>query len=132
MSDTKKALHDKAAAYAKAWSSGDPQAVAGFYASDGRIAINRGDPIVGRAAIADMAAGFYAEYPDLVVHCDSFRLAGDRALFAWTLEGTHSRTGKRAKLPGWEEWTLNEGGEVAASLGWYDAAEYDRQVEEGA
>lgn len=114
--------------YAKAWSSNDPGAVASFYAEDGVISINGGDALVGRAAIAEMASGFYAEFPDLVVHLDEFRFAGANALFSWTLEGTHSETGNRVKVPEWEEWGVTPAGEVAVSRGRFDAAEYDRQV----
>lgn len=73
--------------YAQAWSSKQPVRVAEFYAVDGRIVINNGELLRGREAIAKMAAGFYAAFPDLLVHCDDFRLAGSHALFAWTLEG---------------------------------------------
>ena len=117
--------------YAAAWSSGDAAAVASFFAPGGTIVINRGDPIVGRAAVAEMAAGFYAEFPDLVVHLDHFRIAGSHVMFGWTLEGTHSETGKRVKVPGWEEWELDGDLKVATSRGWFDAADYDRQVTEG-
>lgn len=41
--------HDKAVEIAEAyWNSGSPEAVAEFYAQDGRIVINRGEP--GRVA----------------------------------------------------------------------------------
>lgn len=121
-------MERRAAAYAKAWSSNDPEGVASFYAEDGEIAINGGEALKGRAAIAEMAAGFYAEFPDLVVHLDECRVAGRNALFAWTLEGHHAETGNHVKVPGWEEWELTEGGEVAVSRGRFDAEEYDRQV----
>ncbi len=121
----------RAEAYATAWSSNDPEGVASYYAEDGEIAINGGDTLKGRAAIAEMAAGFYAEFPDLKVYCDDFRLAGTNALFAWTLEGHHSETGKHVKVPGWEEWELTDAGEVAVSRGRFDAEEYDRQVRDG-
>lgn len=124
-------MAERARAYAKAWSSNDPEGVASFYASDGVISINGGDPLAGRTAIAEMASGFYAEFPDLTVHLDEFRYAGANALFAWTLEGTHSGTGNHVKVPGWEEWELTEDGEVAVSRGRFDAAEYDRQVQGG-
>ena len=39
-----------AKAYAEAWSSGNADAVVGFYAEDGQIQINRGDILKGRAA----------------------------------------------------------------------------------
>lgn len=115
--------------YAKAWSSGSPQAVASFFAEDGQIAINRGDPSVGRAAIAEMAASFYAAFPDLIVRCDDLRVVGNHALFAWTLEGHHVETKNFVKVPGWEEWELDENSLVKSSTGWFDAADYDAQIE---
>ena len=117
--------------YAAAWSSGDPQGVAAFFAEDGRIVINKGDPIVGHAALAEMAAGFYAEFPDLVVHMDDIRHSGDHAIFVWTLEGKHSETGNSVKVGGWEEWTLGDDLKVQQSFGWFDAEDYDRQVADG-
>ncbi|MEM6676914.1 MAG: nuclear transport factor 2 family protein [Pseudomonadota bacterium] len=115
--------------YAAAWSAGDPQAVASFYAETGSIAINRGDLIEGRAAVAEMAAGFYAAFPDLVVRCDGVRYAGDHAIFLWTLEGHHAETGNPVVAAGWEEWDLDENGKVRRSLGWFDAVDYDRQIQ---
>lgn len=117
--------------YAKAWTSRSPEAVASFYEENGRITIDNGEPLVGRAAIAEMAQGFYGEFPDLVVHLDDIRTAGNNAVFPWTLEGTHSETGKSVKVSGWEEWLLSDQVLVSESLGRFDAAEYDRQVTEG-
>lgn len=117
--------------YAAAWSSRSPDAVASFFEEDGRISINDGEPIVGRAAIAEMAKGFYSEFPDLVVRLDDIRAAGHNAIFVWTLEGKHSETGNTVKVGGWEEWTLSDNVSVSASRGRFDAAEYDRQVAEG-
>ena len=124
-------IRDMAERYAGAWTSGSPDAVASFYEEDGRISINNGEPIVGRAAIAEMAQGFYSEFPDLVVHLDEIRTAGDNAVFLWTLEGTHSETGNYVKVGGWEEWTLSDDVLVRESLGRFDAVEYDRQIAEG-
>lgn len=117
-----------AAAYAAAWSSKSPQAVASFFADDGWITINGGAASQGRAAIAEMAAGFYAEFPDLVVLCDAVRIAGDHAAFFWTLEGHHAETGRFVRTAGWEEWNLDAQMQVTASLGWFDAADYERQI----
>jgi uncharacterized protein (TIGR02246 family) len=41
--------------YTAAWNSGSSQAVAEFYATDGEIAINRGEPWKRREGIAAMA-----------------------------------------------------------------------------
>ena len=117
--------------YAAAWSSGSAEAVAAFYEEKGRITINDGEPIIGRIAVAEMAAGFHAEFPDLVVHLDDIRIADHNAIFVWTLEGTHSETGKRVKVGGWEEWTLSDDLLVAESRGRFDAEDYERQVAEG-
>jgi uncharacterized protein (TIGR02246 family) len=53
-----KNIEHTAAAYTRAWNSGSAEAVAGFYADDGSIVINRGTPWNGRAGVTAMAAGF--------------------------------------------------------------------------
>jgi uncharacterized protein (TIGR02246 family) len=120
-----------ARAYAEAWSSGSPAAVARFFTADGQITVNRGAPSVGRAALEAMAAGFFAEFPGLIVRCDDVRGAGDHALFAWTLEGRHAESRNQVRIHGWEEWELAQPLAIRASLGWFDAAEYERQIREG-
>lgn len=117
--------------YAKAWSSGNASSVVDFYADDGEIIINRGEPIVGPQALTQMVEGFYSEFPDLVVNLDHLRVAGSHVMFGWTLVGTHSQTKQRVCVPGWEEWDVNDAGKVQRSMGWFDAAEYDRQVQKG-
>jgi uncharacterized protein (TIGR02246 family) len=117
--------------YSEAWCSHDPNQVAAFYAADGRIVINDGDPSNGRAEVVDMAKGFFEAFPDLVVRMDSIRTSGTYCVFMWTLEGTNSGpdgTGNRVKISGWEYWRLNNLGEVAESAGHFDEAEYERQL----
>lgn len=120
---------EMAHAYAAAWSSGNPNAVASYFAADGQIAINNGDALKGTDAIVEMAAGFYEAFPDLVVHCDDFRMSGSHAVFVWTLEGHHSETGNYVKQAGWEEWDLNPDGKVLRSRGWFDADSYQAQID---
>jgi uncharacterized protein (TIGR02246 family) len=117
-----------AAAYTDAWNSGAAEAVASFYAPDGHIVINRGTPWEGRAGIAAMAAGFFADVPDLTLSCDGLRLAGNHVAYLWTFTGHHARTRNPLRIMGWEEWDLNAEGKVTASRGWYDAEAYARQV----
>ena len=55
--------------------------------------------------------------------------------YHWTLTGTHAGpggTGKRVRISGYEEWTIDEHGRIAESRGHFDAAEYARQLEHGA
>ena len=117
-----------AAAYTAAWNSGSPEAVASFYAPDGYIVINRGEPWVGREGIAEMASGFYADVPDLKLVCDDVRRAGNHVAYFWTFTGTHAGTKNPLRVVGWEEWDLDADLKVVASRGWYDAADYERQA----
>ena len=128
MAHSQDALNTLAADYTAAWNSGTAANVASFYAEDGQIIINRGEPWLGRARVQDMAAGFYADVPDLVLTCDDMRGSGDRAIFVWTFTGHDATTGNPLHIRGWEEWTLSENLQVQASLGWFDAEDYARQV----
>ncbi len=117
-----------AAAYTAAWNTRRPEAVAGFFAETGGIVINRGPLWQGRAGVAAMAAGFYADVPDLTLQCDGVKLAGSHMLYLWTFTGTHAGTGGKLRITGWEEWELSEDLEVTASRGWFDPEEYARQT----
>ncbi len=117
--------------YTEAWCSHDPNAVASFYATDGRIVINDGEPSNGRSAVAEMAQGFFNGFPDLVVRMDGIRTSGTYCVYLRTLEGTSSGpdgTGKRVEVSGWEYWHLTNDGLVAESKGHFDAADFERQV----
>ncbi len=118
-------------AYTAAWNSGQPEAVSSFYAPDGGIVINRGTPWEGRAGVAAMAAGFFADVPDLSLTCDGIRVAGDHVVYLWTFTGHHSGTSAPLRIAGWEEWDFDADNKVSASRGWYDAADYARQVAGG-
>lgn len=114
--------------YTAAWNSKSAEAVAAFYAPDGEIVINKGEPWSGRDRVRDMAAGFFRDVPDLALTCDDVRGSDMHALFVWTFTGHDAGTGRPLKIHGWEEWDLNADGQVQASRGWFDAAEYARQA----
>ena len=76
-----------------------------------------------------MAAGFFADVPDLSLTCDEIRVAGDHAVFVWTFTGHDAGTGNGLRVRGWEEWDLGADMKVSASRGWFDAEDYARQVE---
>lgn len=117
-----------AAAYTAAWNTGRPEAVAAFFTLDGCIVINGGTPWTGRAGVRDMAAGFFADVPDLSLVCDGVRSAGRHALYLWTFTGAHAASQNRLKVVGWEEWDLEASGLVSLSRGWFDADSYARQT----
>ena len=54
--------------------------------------------------------------------------------YHWTFIGTNTGpggTGNAVRFSGYEEWTLGEEGRIARSLGHFDEAEYERQLEVG-
>jgi len=114
--------------YTAAWNSKSPAAVASFFAEDGEIVINRGEPWKGQARVADMAAGFFADVPDMALTCDEIRCAGSHAVYVWTFRGHDAKTGNPLKVQGWEEWDLDDDLKIQSSRGWYDAEDYASQV----
>lgn len=128
------ALTDFARRYAAAWSSQKPEAVAAFYAEDGRLVVNDGEPAVGRAAIADVARGFMEAFPDMVVGFDRLGESDGRRTFHWTLTGTNTGpggTGARVLISGVEAWAIGPDGLIADSNGSFDAADYAWQLGTG-
>ncbi|NKB29664.1 MAG: SgcJ/EcaC family oxidoreductase [Rhodobacteraceae bacterium] len=121
-------IDDLTARYTAAWNSGDPAQVASFFAPGGSIVINVDGISTGRDEIAEMAKGFHTAVPDLELTRDGFRSAGAHVLSMWTFTGHDADTGNRLSVSGWEEWDLNDAGQVQASRGWFDAQDYARQV----
>lgn len=125
------ALTEFATRYAAAWSSQDPMALASFYAEDGSLKVNDGAPSVGRAAIEETAGAFMSAFPDMVVRLDRLESEAGSVVFHWHWTGTNTGpggTGNAVDIRGYEEWTLTEDGQIRQSLGHYDDAEYQRQV----
>ncbi len=128
-------LEDFATKYAAAWCSQNPASVAGFFAENGSLKINDGEPSVGRAAITADAQSFMTALPDMMVAMDDATLeSGGHAIFRWTLTGTNTGpggTGNAVNISGYEEWTLDPDGLIAESEGHFDAEEYERQLNVG-
>jgi hypothetical protein len=128
-------LRGFAEAYTDSWCSQDPARVAAHYSPAGSLTINNGAPSVGRAAITEAARSFMLAFPDLEVLMDDLRVEGEGAEYHWTLVGTNTGpggTGQKVRISGFEEWTIGDDGLIASSLGHFDQAEYDRQLEHGA
>ncbi len=128
-------LTEFATRYATAWSSQDPVAFATFYAENGSLTVNDGEPSVGRHAVEQKAREFMTAFPDMVVRMVEARKEGDRVIFHWYWTGTNNGpggTGNTVDLRGYEEWTIDSDGLIQESLGHYDEAEYRRQVNAGA
>ena len=117
--------------YAAAWSSQKPRKLAAFYAEDGVLIVNNGEPARGRDAIEDRARGFMKAFPDMVVNLEKLVEEGDRVVFHWHWTGRNTGpggSGYPVDIRGYEVWTFNSEGLIAESLGNYDEEEYERQV----
>jgi len=129
------ALRQLAAGYTAAWCSQNAASVAAFYAPEGTLTINDGQPACGRAAITEAAQSFMSAFPDMRVSMDNLIVEGDRAIYHWTLAGHNTGpggTGARVHIQGREQWGMSADGLIAESRGFFDAAEYARQLEDGA
>jgi predicted ester cyclase len=127
-------LRRLAESYTAAWCSQNAARVAGFYSLDGSLRVNADPTAVGRNAIAGVAQGFMAAFPDLKVIMDDVVVDGDQTVYRWTLVGTNTGpggTGKRVHISGFEEWRIGADGLIAESRGHFDSAEYQRQLEQG-
>ena len=128
-------LTEFATRYTAAWCSQDPARVAAFFAENGALKINDGEPSVGRAAITATARSFMAALPDIVLVMDSLGRSGERVTYHWTLTGTNTGpggTGNAVHISGFEEWRFGPDGLIAHSQGHMDEAEYGRQLAAGA
>jgi uncharacterized protein (TIGR02246 family) len=128
-------LTEFAAKYTQAWCSQDAASVAFFFAENGSLKINDGDPSIGREAITEAAQGFMTAFPDMVVEMDSLAIEGINVTYHWTLTGTNTGpggTGNAVRISGYEEWTIGTDGLIAESKGHFNEAEYQRQLENGA
>ncbi len=112
--------------YTSAWCSHDPDAVAPLHDEDDFMLINDCKPSRGRGQIAARARVFHDTFPDLAVKMDDVRSSGTRAVYRWTLKGTHSGQGgtdNRVTASGWAYGRSSADGLVAESAGQFDAVD---------
>ena len=127
-------LKEFATRYTAAWCSQNAASVAGFFAENGSLTINDGEPSVGRDAITEAAQGFMSAFPDMIVEMDDVSLEGDHAIYRWTLVGTNTGTGgtgNAVRISGYEQWKFAADGLISESRGNFDEVEYQRQLEHG-
>jgi alanine dehydrogenase len=127
-------LKDLAQRYTAAWCSRDPARVAAFFSPDGSLRVNNDSPALGRDAITEVARGFMTAFPDMQVHLDDLLVQNGRIVYRWTLTGNNTGPGgrgRRVRISGFEEWKIGADGLIVESLGHFDAAAYQRQLEYG-
>jgi hypothetical protein len=69
-------------------------------------------------------------FPDMVVSMISINNHERHVVYRWTLIGTNpgpSGTGSPVVISGFEEWTIDPAGQIAASQGRFDEADCRRQ-----
>ena len=128
-------LNDFATRYTAAWCSQNAASVASFFAEDGSLKINNGDPSIGRDAITTAAQGFMTAFPDMVVEMNELTSEGDHVIYHWTLIGTNTGpdgAGNAVRISGFEQWTIGADNLIAESKGNFDEVEYERQIKFGA
>ncbi len=118
--------------YTAAWNSTQPGKMASFYAENGTLIVNNGQPAVGRKQLAETAKSYMEAFPDMELIMDSLTVEEETYRYYWTFIGTNtgpSGTGNKVDFNGFEEWTMNDQGLVQKSIGTYDAEDYQRQLE---
>ncbi|USG62890.1 ester cyclase [Sneathiella marina] len=121
-----------AKAMTKAWCDHDAAGVASLFAAKATRVINAGIPAVGRAGIEENTQSFITAVPDLELLMEDLFVQDDLAVYSWTLRGTHSETGNRINISGFEIWQLGADGLIVDSRGYYDSAAYNHQIAHGA
>jgi len=131
--DTAK-LREFASDYAAAWSSQSPERVAARFTPAGSLAVNDGEPAIGREAIAAKVKQVMTDFPDLSLKMDELSFFKGDIDFHWTLSGRNTGpggTGKAVKFSGYEEWTLAPDGLLATVNRYYDEDDYQHQLAVG-
>ncbi|MCU1586547.1 MAG: ester cyclase [Frankiales bacterium] len=78
-----------AVTYSEAWSQHDPQAIAALHTEDSVFHVHDIlDPFVGRPAIAEAAAGFFKDSPDLAFERGRVHLGEDHVVSEYVMSGT--------------------------------------------
>lgn len=125
-------MNDFAERYTAAWCGQDPASVAAFFAENGSLTINGGEPARGREAITEAVRGYMTGFPDHLLLFDKLEERDGRVRFHWTFEGTNTGpggTGSRVRFSGFEAWLIGDDGLIQDSRGTYDEADYQRQLQ---
>ena len=95
----------------------DASALAALHLPDGTFESPATGVVRGRAKIEDVYRYWFAAFPDLALSWTSQIIEGDRAMFFWTLTGTHrgsffglEGSGAKVSTSGAAEFRFAEGG----------------------
>ncbi len=126
-------MQEFAARYTAAWCSQNAASVAAFFAEDGTLSVN-GSPADGREEITKVAQGFMTAFPDMELLMDDLEIGPNEVIYRWTFIGINTGPdggGNAVDFSGYEEWTFNDDGLVARSMGHFDNGQYQYQLQHG-
>jgi steroid delta-isomerase-like uncharacterized protein len=121
---------------ADAWNAHDPDAVAAFYAEDVEVRdVGFPEPLHGRQAVRELAAGYMASFSDLHVEVTEPIVSGNRAAQQWKITGTNDgelqgmpATGKSATTYGCGTLVFGDDGLVKSGASYWNAAALMQQL----
>jgi hypothetical protein len=97
-----------AVAYSEAWSRHDPQAIAALHTEDSVFHVHDIlDAFVGRPAIAEAAAAFFTDSPDLAFERGRVHLGDDHIVSEYVMSGT--LLGRRFACEGTDIFSVRDG-----------------------
>jgi len=124
-------LQQFAVSYTEAWCSQDAVSVAACFEENGSFTVNGGLPAIGRNAIENAAQAFMTDFPDMVLYLDRLVMEKAQLRYYWTMTGTNSGpggSGKSLRISGYEVLEMAESGLIQSAMGYYDEAEWARQI----
>lgn len=131
-----KAVEEVGRGYFAAISSRNPQAVTSFFSADGIDDIVPLGVFRGPVEIGETFKELFAALPDIEFTVTRVVADHDAVVVEWRLTGTFDGatfqgiepTGKRVELRGLDHLEVNEDGKVTRVTGYYDGADFARQV----
>lgn len=117
--------------YEAAWRSLVPEIPFSYQATDCKVTVNDGEPMISAEERLGGIIGFMEAFPDLLITMRDIVEEGRGTVFYWNLKGTYTGpegTGNRVDIDGCEVWKLNSEIKIIELKGYFDAGEYDRQV----
>ena len=75
--------------YTAAWNSTQPGKMASFYAENGTLIVNNGQPAVGRKQLAETAKSYMEAFPDMELIMDSLTVEEETYRYYWTFIGSN-------------------------------------------
>ena len=117
--------------YEAAWRSLVPENPFSYQAKECIVTVNDGEPMITAEGRLGGIIGFMEAFPDLLITMRDIVEEDRGTVFYWNLKGTNTGsggTGNGVDIDGCEVWKLNNENKIVELKGYFNAEEYDRQV----